>query len=109
MFASIRSRLWLTYAISIVTALLVVAVIFIIYLLDNPLIYRQTRLQLVAVQTELLANQADWANLPAKQLQAFVKAQDKQFEARLLVVGPKRQILADSRAGQAATLEVRRL
>jgi two-component system, OmpR family, sensor kinase len=105
MFSSIRSRLWLTYVLTIVTALLVVAVVFIIYLLDNPLVYRQTRLRLAAVQSELLASQASWTNLPADQLQPFLAAQDKELDARLLVVNPRRQIIADSRAEKAASLE----
>lgn len=109
MFSSLRSRLWLTYALTIVTALLVVAVIFVIYLLDNPLIYRQTRLRLAVVQAELITTQAEWSNLPADRLQTVLEKQDKKFDARLLVIGPKRQVLADSRAGKDATLEARHL
>jgi two-component system, OmpR family, sensor kinase len=108
-FSSLRSRLWLTYALTIVAALLVVAVIFVIYLLDNPLVYRQTRLRLAVVQAELLASQAEWSNLPDDRLQVALEKQDKEFDARLLVIGPKRKILADSRAGEVAALEARPL
>lgn len=109
MFSSLRSRLWLTYALTIVTALAVVAVILILYLLDNPFLYRQTRLRLAAVQTEMLARQALWSNLPEAQLQSALEAADRKFEARLVLVSPQRQILADSRAGQLSALEVRKL
>jgi signal transduction histidine kinase len=107
MFSSLRSRLWLTYAISIVTALLVVAVVFVIYLLDNPLIYRQTRLRLVAVQVTLLANQANWSNLPADQLDASLTTQAHELDVRLLVITPKRKVLADSQTASGDTLEIR--
>lgn len=107
MFSSLRSRLWLTYALTIMTALLVVAVIFVIYLLGNPLVYRQTRLRLAVVQAELLTSQSSWSNLPAKKLQAELEAQDAKLDARLLVINPKREIIADSRAGRAADFEIR--
>ncbi|MGC1376905.1 MAG: HAMP domain-containing sensor histidine kinase [Anaerolineales bacterium] len=108
MFSSIRTRLWLTYAFLIVTALLVVAVIFFIYLVNNPFIYRQTGAQLDAVQSILLANQAQWSNLPPDQLAAELKRQDKLFNMRLLVVSADRQVIADSRAGVSPSLETRR-
>ena len=109
MFSSIRSRLWLTYAITIISALLVIAVIFFIYLVSNPLIYRQTRLRLAVVVTELTARQSAWSNLPSDQLQTELAIQDNQLEARLLLLGSNRQILADSRAGSEPTLETRSL
>jgi len=99
MFSSLRSRLWLTYALSIATALFVVAVIFIIYLLGNPLIYRQTRLRLAVVQSEMLASQADWSNLSKAKLQSSLASKDKELDTRLLVINAKRQIVADSRLG----------
>jgi two-component system OmpR family sensor kinase len=109
MFSSIRSRLWLTYAITVISALLVVAVIFIIYLLDNPLIYRQTRLRLAVVEAELVANQTKWSNLPGAQVQAELAVKDKELDVRLLILDPSRQVLVDSRAGQLNTLETRPL
>ncbi len=107
MFSSLRSRLWLSYAFLIVTALLVVAVIFFVYLLNNPLVYRQTGQRLAAVQSVLLADQSEWSDLPAVQLQAFLEGQDKLFDTRLLVISPERQVTADSRAGLSASFEPR--
>lgn len=109
MFSSLRSRLWLTYALTIVTALLVVAAIFVVYLLDNPLIYRQTRLKLAAVAETMLARQADWSNLPPAQLQAALTAQAKALDVRLLLISPTRKILIDSQAASGAALEIRPL
>jgi signal transduction histidine kinase len=108
MFSSLRARLWLTYAFLIVTALLVVAVIFFIYLLNNPLVQRQAELRLRAVQSVLLSSQSEWSDLPAGQLQAFLARQDKLLDARLLVISPDRQVVADSRAGLSPVLDGRR-
>jgi len=107
MFASLRSRLWLTYALSIVTALFVVAIVFIVYLLGNPLVYRQTRLRLAVVQVELFSTQSVWSNLPPQKMQTFLEEQDHELDARLLVIDPKRQVVADSRAATSAALEPR--
>src|SRR5687767_8246692 len=107
MFSSFRSRLWLTYAFLIVTALLVVAIAFFVYLLNNPLVYRQTGQRLVAVKSVLLADQPAWSNLPGDQLQAFLAHQDELFDARLLVISQERQVIADSRAGLAPSFEPR--
>jgi two-component system OmpR family sensor kinase len=41
-FSSLRTRLWLSYALMIATALVVVAVVLLLYLIRNPLLYRQT-------------------------------------------------------------------
>ncbi len=55
MFASIRARLWLSYAALIVAALGVVAVVLMIFLLRNPYLYRQTFVRLTAAEN-LLTN-----------------------------------------------------
>jgi len=107
MFTSLRSRLWLTYAITIVTALLVVAVVFVVYLFDNPLVYRQTRLRLVVVASELLSNQSAWADLPHNRLQTQLASQDARLDVRLLVITPNRKVIADSRAGSAPDLQTK--
>src|ERR1700690_4323888 len=46
MFSSLRTRLWLSYAMLIVTALGVAAFVLILFLLRNPVLYRQTFVQL---------------------------------------------------------------
>ena len=53
MFSSLRARLWLSYAVLIVTALGVVAFVLILYLLRNPVLYRQTFVQLRAADNLL--------------------------------------------------------
>ncbi len=55
MFSSLRARLWLSYALLIVTALAVVAFVLILFLLRNPLLYRQTFVGLNAAGQTLAA------------------------------------------------------
>ncbi len=43
MFTSLRSRLWLSYALVITVALSVVAGVLLAYLFRNPLLSRQTQ------------------------------------------------------------------
>jgi len=109
MFSSLRSRLWLTYAIAISSALLVVALSFVLYLLDNPAAYRQTRLELASAQALMLLKQSAWANLPPKQLQNALVRQAGDLNVRILIISPKRKLLADSQAGKAPALEIRPL
>jgi len=56
----LRSRLWLSYAALIATALGVMAVAFGFYLWRNPLLYRQTLARLRTVETGILNRQGDF-------------------------------------------------
>ena len=54
MFTSLRSRLWVSYALVISVALGVVSLVLLVYLVRNPLIYRQEAARLLVVQGMLL-------------------------------------------------------
>ncbi len=54
MFSSLRARLWLSYALLIVTALVVVAFVLILFLLRNPLLYRQTLDRIKAAESVIV-------------------------------------------------------
>lgn len=108
MFSSLRSRLWLTYALLIVAALFIVAVVFLIYVIRNPFAYRQALQKLNAVQGVLLARQEDWENLPKERLQRTLARQGETLEARLLLLEEGRQVIADSNPS-ASPLDLRRL
>ena len=54
MFTSLRSRLWLSYALVITVALGVVALVLLVFLIRNPLLSRQTRGQLTTVRDIIL-------------------------------------------------------
>ncbi len=70
MFSSLRTRLWLSYALLIVTALTVVAIVLISFLLRNPVIYRQIFVRLQAAQG-VLTTQPDVAGRIQPVAQAF--------------------------------------
>ncbi len=109
MFSSLRSRLWLTYALMIATALAIVAVVFFFYLLRNPPAYRQISVQL-NLALKVLSNRSDaWVNLPPARLQRFFSEQDELFGIRILLLDPERNLLVDSRQGQDPELLYSRL
>ena len=100
MFSSLRSRLWLSYALVILGALFVTAVILVIYLIRSPLAFRQTTARLRAVEAVILTGQADLIGLSQSALQTY----DKTFDIRILVYNSNRELLADSRNGSASAL-----
>lgn len=64
MFTSLRSRLWLSYALVITVALSVVAGVLLVYLFRNPLLSRQTQQQLIAVKDTILEPPQRFVNAP---------------------------------------------
>ncbi|MCS6992460.1 MAG: HAMP domain-containing histidine kinase [Anaerolineales bacterium] len=108
MFSSIRSRLWLTYAFLVAAALLIVAAVFVVYVIRNPLAYRQALVKLTAVQGVLLARQEEWENLPPDRLERLFARQGETLEARLLLLDDARRVIVDSNPS-APALDLRRL
>lgn len=102
MFSSLRSRLWLSYAFLIVTALAVVAIVLILFLLRNPLLYRQTLDRLKAAQSVLTTQ----AGQPpgAERLQSVAQA----FNVRIILFGSNGAVVQDTDgAASAIALPVR--
>lgn len=93
MFHSLRLRLWFSYAILIFTALAVVGVVLILFLLRNPLLYRKTFVRLTAAQAVLAAPSA-----PTGRMQEISEA----FDVRVLLFSDTGALIADSAADQAA-------
>jgi signal transduction histidine kinase len=91
MFSSLRSRLWLSYALIIVTALGVVALVLFIYLLRNPVLYRQTSEKLKAVQTVVTERESQSQSIS-------VAAQDasRTFKVRILLYSQDKQLVLDT-------------
>jgi signal transduction histidine kinase len=56
MFTSLRSRLWLSYAFVISVALFAVVIVLFIFLLRNPVLYREAQQRLRTVQSQLAEN-----------------------------------------------------
>ena len=104
MFSSIRSRLWLSYALVIVAALFLTAVILALYLLQSPLAYRSTFQDLDAARTVLVTSQPDLSSLSGVELTNILSKYDQTLGVRLLILGRGRQVLADSRSGAAPAI-----
>jgi signal transduction histidine kinase len=101
MSSSLRSRLWLSYAFLIVTALSIVAVILFITLLRNPLLYRQTLERLRAVQTILMEREKTEVG---QDLWIIAKPLSQTFNVRILHYSRDGQILSDTSAGKEPEL-----
>lgn len=101
MFSSLRARLWLSYALVIVTALSIVAIVLFIYLLRNPFLYRQTLERLRAVETVLLAWERDQTD---QSLTPMLERAANTFNVRLVLYSQDKQVLADTRAEDAPAL-----
>jgi signal transduction histidine kinase len=97
MFSSLRSRLWLSYALLIVTALGIVAVVLFFSLLRNPLLYRQTTERLKTVQTALIQRESQNISTAAQ------KAADN-FNVRVLIFSQDRQLILDTSAASEVPL-----
>jgi len=101
MFSSLRSRLWLTYALMILAALGFVLAALTVYLLRNPLLYRQTISKMKAVETVVLARQNESAGLSERELAGVLNRADANFEMRLMIFDAKGSLLYDTRADES--------
>jgi len=95
MFTSLRSRLWLSYALVITVALAIVSLVLLIFLIRNPLLTRQAQQQLRSTQSLITSNQALLNDSAA--LQQFAADQ----KMRVLIFDSKRSVQFDSEAGTA--------
>ncbi len=105
MFSSLRNRLWLSYALIITSALLMTMLILFLYLLRSPLAYRNTLVELEAARNLLLSSEPGLSASEGMELDDLLRRYDRAFGLRFLVVGEGRQVLADSRAGQAVPIK----
>jgi len=101
MFTSLRSRLWLSYAFLIVTALSVVTIVLFVSLFRSPWMYRQTLERMQAVQSVLVERMGE-PQAPA--LPALAERVSQTFDLRVLVFSADRTLTFDSSSGSSADL-----
>ena len=95
MFTSLRSRLWLSYAVVVTLSLVIVALVLLIFLIRNPVLSRQTQQELKQVQNIVTSSpQALLAESTALQKLA------NQHSVRILVFNAARQLLLDTNTGE---------
>jgi signal transduction histidine kinase len=97
MFTSLRSRLWLSYALLIATALGVMAVAFGFYLWRNPLLYRQTLVRLRTVESGIINRQGD---LFGNSLTVAIDRAARAFDVRILLFDEAGMLLKDTDPAQ---------
>lgn len=105
MFSTLRSRLWLTYALLVAVALTVATIILAVFLIIHPYEIRQLAAQMTLALNKLSVKSEKWASLPPARLQRFLREQDDTFGLRLLVYSPERVLLADSRLNSSPVLD----
>ncbi|MDD2923283.1 MAG: HAMP domain-containing sensor histidine kinase [Anaerolineales bacterium] len=98
MFTSLRSRLWLSYALIVVTALGVVAMVLFAYLLRNPLLYRQTIQRLKSVET-IVTTRDD-----SRPLAAVAENAARTFDVRILQYTKDGQVIFDTQPDKQPAL-----
>lgn len=94
--SSLRSRLWLSYAALIVTALSVVAIVLLIYIIRNPLPYRQTLERVRAAEKLILKRPAEFISDSDTEL---LNRTADLFDVRVIVYSPDGIVLRDTRTG----------
>ncbi len=96
MLASLRGRLWLSYAMLIGLALTIVALGLFWALLRSPLLYRQSVFRLRLVGIELSTQVDTLLDGPADALESFVQEQADERQVRLVLFRADGEILMDT-------------
>ncbi|MCJ7434630.1 MAG: hypothetical protein MUO77_14180, partial [Anaerolineales bacterium] len=101
MFSSLRVRLWLSYAILIFTALLIVAAVLFIYLLRNPILYRQSVARLNAVETIITSRDVgQFGSDFSRRLENAAQ----MFDVRIIQFSQDHSVLVDANPGNLPEL-----
>lgn len=108
MFSSLRSRLWLSYALVTGAALSVVAVVLFIYIIQNPSTYREANARLTIVAAFLRKNEAEWIGLSSPDLQVQIDRVDGIYSTRVVIYGANRQLINDSESALQPALDLPR-
>jgi signal transduction histidine kinase len=108
MFSSLRSRLWLSYALVTGAALSVVAVVLFIYIIQNPSTYREANARLTIVAAFLRKNEAEWIGLSPADLQVQIDRVDGIYSTRVAIYAANRQLINDSESALQPALDLPR-
>lgn len=96
MFASLRSRLWLSYALLILLVIVIVTLGLILSLRDNPLLYRDTVLRINLANAILAARLENQPNLNFNRLELLLASDTRFRQIRLVITDSNGNILLDS-------------
>jgi signal transduction histidine kinase len=93
MLTSLRSRLWLSYALVIMIALSIVAIVMLVFIARNPVISRQTQQGLSSVRTLIAANPDRFIND-----QTLLAKFALENNVRIMIFNASREVVFDSNA-----------
>jgi len=99
MFSSLRSRVWLSYALVIGSNLFIIASVLILYLIRNPIEYRKAINHLREVEATLLAVGPSWVRGNVETTKARLVEFAQENEVRIVIFDDQKNILIDSGEG----------
>ncbi len=104
MFNSLRSRLWLTYALLIGLVLCVVgsAIVVVVYRGNLPL--QQAALSLQTLRANTLTRLRSAGEVNPKTLQAVLSRSSEQLQGRIVILTSRGKVLADSHKDEEVSL-----
>jgi signal transduction histidine kinase len=106
MSSSLRSRLWWSYILVTLAALGIVAVVLLIYIIQNPSTYRQASTRMTVAAALLRKNEASLVNLSTPALQALIEQVSQTSNVRIVIYSRKRLVVADSLPAQQGSLHM---
>ena len=106
MLNSLRSRLWLTYALAIGVALSIVGFVLIVYFARNPVQLLQAKVRLQVAADTFVHRAPTAKQLSLEKIKEATKRIDTSFDVRVLVYSNDGELLADSRGGKFPSLNV---
>ena len=102
MFSSLRSRLWLSYALVIGANLFIIATILILYLIRNPVEYRTAINHLREVEAKLLEVGPNMVRSNAETIKGRLIEFAQENDVRIVIFDNQKNILVDTGEGQQA-------
>ncbi len=106
MFSSLRSRLWLSYAMIIGTNLFIIGTVLVIYLIRNPVEYRQTLSQLRRVESVLMSDISNLSGLSQDSQKSLLIKYDDLYNIRFMILDNQRNILVDTQEQKSTTFSL---
>ncbi len=97
MFTSLRSRLWLSYAFVIAIALSIVLIVFLLFLIRNPVLSRQAQQRLKTVQSFIVGAPQDFIGNPQ-----LLGDMAHTYDVRVLLFDSSRSLIFDTEPNSSA-------
>lgn len=109
MFASLQSRLWLTYLILIIILLSLVAGGVLVSLANNPIIYRESVQQIRQGLSDVIdkLDKKNRADIP--ELSAILEDVSQSSGIRFLILDHSSQVIIDTNANDKSSLKILRI